>query len=117
MFGKPCDSYTFLHPGTRGAGCSRKKVLELERREKAVGRVSMTVYNLCFFCSLQTCHQEEPWSGMIAELPRPEDFCHQHYLWLHCCRERLLCPELSSCPHSCPASQTPDEWSRKTDTG
>lgn len=117
MFGKPCNSYTFLHPGIRGAGCSRKKVLELERREKAVGRVNMTVYNLCFFCSLQTCHQEEPWSGMIAELPRPEDFCHQHYLWLHCCKERLLCPELSSCPHSCPASQTPDEWSRKTDTG
>lgn len=76
----------------------------------------MTVYNLCF-CSLQTCHQEEPWSGMIAGLPRPEDFYHQHYRWLHCYREGLLCPELSSCPHSYPASQIPNEWSRKTDTG
>lgn len=117
MFRKPCSSYTFLHPRNSRRRL-QQKVLEWERRrEKGVGRVSMTVYNLCFFCSLETCHQEEPWSGMIAGLPRPEDFYHQHDPWLHCCREGLLCPELSSCPHSYPASQTADEWSRKTDTG
>lgn len=37
MFGKPCNSYTFLHPGIRGAGCSRKKSSRVGKKRKGGG--------------------------------------------------------------------------------
>lgn len=77
VVGRPCSSYIPYSLGIQDPGCSREKVLQWKgsgkvkrkRKDKREGgKVSMTVYNLCFF-SLQTYNQEEPLSGMIEGLP------------------------------------------------
>lgn len=80
------------------------------REKGGVGKFSMTVYNLCFFGSLQTYNQEEPWSRTITGLPRPEDFYQQtsHITALLQGGAPLLRAVLSP---SYPVSQIPNEWS------
>lgn len=79
MFGKPCSSYICLQPRNskptvqQGESCIVGREWGEKERKKGVGgwgKVSMTVYNLCFFGSLQTYNEEEPWSGTITGLPR-----------------------------------------------
>lgn len=84
MFGKPCSSYIFLQSRKsrprlqQGESSTGDRKWEGRRKRKGgVGKVSMTVHNLCFFSSPQTYNQEEPWSGMVTGLPRPEDFYQQ----------------------------------------